>query len=351
MARDTIFAKVAVESRSFLAGLKSMRSGRHSSTTGRLLEGAFGAAALALASSPALAQEDIPPWLAAHVGTGSGEIARPVLERARALYQRKVSEGAVRNACYFAMDATLPNNSSDGSLARRFYEICEDRQVFHAIPAGHGGGRDLHGLADFSNGRQCAKNFGNAEDSFLTMGGAYVTAETKASFKGYYRGAGGQDQVLVRTFVQFDGEGETANARQRAIGGHAAVTMKGVCLRHDPESPYANENGYVPFGTPVDYTGGRSDGCTSWSPSDATRIAAMVKDDPTTLYIYPDARDVEAVAHARRGASGTYWNAYCLKQIGAPKYWPAHVVEPLLAEYRRLHPAPPPRPAPICGER
>ena len=328
-----------------------MRSGCRSSTIARLLCAAFGIGAMGLLPDPARAQDEMPPWLAAHVGIGSGEIARPVLARARALYQRKVSEGAVKNPCYFAMDATLPNNSSDGSLARRFYEICEDRQVFRAIPAGHGGGRDLHGLADFSNGRQCAKNFGNAEDSFLTMGGAYVTAETKASFKGYYHGPGGQDAILVRTFVQFEGEGETANARERAIGGHAAVTMKGVCLRHDPGSRYANENGYVPFGTPVDYTGGRSDGCTSWSPSDASHIAALVRDDPTTLYIYPDARDVDAVAHAKHGTSGTYWNAYCLKQIGAPKYWTTRVVAPLLAEYRSLHPAPPPRPTPICGER
>ena len=305
---------------------------------------------LLLAPHAVLAQEDVPAWLEAHVGTGNGQIARPVLARARALYARKAGEGAVRNPCYFAMDATLPNNSSDGSLARRFYEICEDRQVFRAIPAGHGGGRDLHGLADFSNGRQCVKNFGNAEDSFLTMGGGYVTAETKASFKGYYRGAGGHDEVLVRTFVQFDGEGETASARARAIGGHAAVTMKGVCLRHDPNSPYANSEGYVPFGTPVDYTGGRSDGCTSWSPSDASHIAAMVKDNPTTLYIYPDARDVDAVAHAKHGAGAPYWNAYCLKQIGTPKYWTARVVAPLLAEYRSLHPAPPPRPTPICGQ-
>jgi hypothetical protein len=36
--------------------------------------------------------------------------------------------------------------------------------------------------------------------------------------------------------------------------------------------------------TLVDYTGGRSEGRTSWSPSDARQIIAMVKDDPTTLY-------------------------------------------------------------------
>ena len=314
--------------------------------------------ALALFPLSGAAQEasSVPAWLEAHIGEGNGQIARQVLARARSLYLAKVGEGTIRNPCYFAMDATYPNNSSDGSIARRFYEICEDRLVFRAIPAGHGAGRDLHGIADFSNGRQCAKNFGNANDSFLTTGGAYVTAETKASFKGYYRDADGRDAALVRSFVQFDGEGETANARARAIGGHAAVAMKGVCLRQDPGSPYADTAGYVPFGNPVDYTGGRSDGCTSWSPSDTSHIVAMVKDDPTTLYIYPAAADVAAVAQAvgngrSPSRSGLYWNSYCLKQIGAPKYWPERVIEPLLAEYRRLHPAPPPRPAPICGSR
>jgi hypothetical protein len=50
----------------------------------------------------------------AHVGEGEGQIARPVLQRARALYLQKSSEGAVRNPCYFAMDATRPNALAAG---------------------------------------------------------------------------------------------------------------------------------------------------------------------------------------------------------------------------------------------
>ena len=83
----------------------------------------------------------------------------------------------------------------------RFYVVCEADRSFRAIPAGHGGGRDLNGIADFSNGRQCAKNFSNAEDSELTAGGAYVTAETKSSFKGYYRASARQEAVLIRLCV------------------------------------------------------------------------------------------------------------------------------------------------------
>ena len=131
---------------------------------------------------------DLPDWLRAHIGEGEGQIAQVVLQRARALYFQKVHEGVVRNPCYFAMDATRPNDLGDGKLGRRFYVICESDRSFRAISAGHGGGRNLKGITDFANGRRCAKNFGNAMDSRLTAGGAYVTGETKTSFKGLLPG-------------------------------------------------------------------------------------------------------------------------------------------------------------------
>jgi hypothetical protein len=306
-------------------------------------------------ASPSVAagQPGVPAWLAAHVGEGEGKIAPVVLERARALYQRKVSEGAVRNPCYFAMDATRPHDL--GGSGRRFFIICESQGVFRGISAGHGGGRDLVGVADFANGRRCVKNFGNAADSDLTAGGAYATAETAASFKGYYRAPGGGDALFMREFLKFDGEGETANARERAIGGHPAVVFRAICRRRDPTSPHADPDGYVPFGKLVAYTAGRSDGCTSWSPSDAESIMAMVKDAPTTLYIYPESRDIDAVARAVRAGqspsrAGLYWNAACLKDIGAPRFWPRESLEPIIERYREAHPPPPPRPLPICGE-
>ena len=291
---------------------------------------------------------DVPAWLRAHIGEGEGQIAQVVLQRARALYLEKVSEGAVKNPCYFAMDATCP-----GELGRRFYVICESDRSFRAISAGHGSGRDLKGIADFANGIRCAKNFSNAMDSKLTTGGAYVTGETSTFFKGYYRVSAGKDAALIRSFVQFDGEGDAANARPRAIGGHPAVLLRGVCLRKDPESPYANHDGYVPFGTLVNYTGGRSNGCTSWSPSDAGQIIPMLKDKPTTLYIYPESEDIDAVARAVAAGqspsrAGLYWNASCLKEVGSPKFWPKETLEPILAQYKKDHPAPPPRPTPIC---
>ena len=298
------------------------------------------------------AENDVPAWLGAHVGEDEGQISQLVLQRARSLYLRKVSGGEVKNPCYFAMDATRPNDLGNGKLGRRFYVICESDQSFRAISAGHGSGRKLKGIADFKDGRRCAKNFSNAMDSKLTAGGAYVTSNIKTSFKGYYRAPAKQDAVLLRSFVQFDGEGEVANARQREIGGHAAELLRNVCLRKDPHSPYADHDGYVPFGKLVDYASGRSDGCTSWSLSDAQKIIAMVKDDPTTLYIYPEAADIEAVAReveAGRSPSraGLYWNGSCLKEIGSPKFWRKETFEPILAQYKKDHPVSP-SPTPIC---
>ena len=291
----------------------------------------------------------VPAWLQAHIGEGEGQIAQVVLQRARAFYLEKLSEGAVKNPCYFAMDATRP-----GGFARRFYVICEADRSFRAIPTGHGNGRNLQGTANFANGIECAKNFGNAMDSKLTTGGPYVTAETITSFKGYYRDGAGKYVAFSRSFVRFDGEGEAANARPRAIGGHPAAVFRGACLRKDADSPYANQDGYVLFGKLVDYPGGRSNGCTSWSRSDAEQVIPMMK-EPTTLYIYPESNDIAAVAQAVKAGrspsrAGLYWNASCLKQIGAPKFWPKETLEPILAQYKKDHPAPPPGSIPICKQ-
>ncbi|MCQ8782925.1 hypothetical protein NPA30_12125 [Aurantimonas sp. CSK15Z-1] len=294
----------------------------------------------------------LPDWLRPHVGDGDGQIAPIILQRAQALYRSKVASGIVKNPCYFAMDATRPSDLGNGRIGERFYMICEADQSFRAFSAGHGSGRNLSGIVDVSNGRECAKNFGNARDALLTTGGSYVTAEARASFKGYYRSSG-QIVAFSRPFVQFDGEGDTANARTRAIGGHPAQVLRGLCRRRDAASPHADAKGYVTFGTLVDYAAGRSNGCTSWSAADAARIIPVMQNDPTTLYIYPEARDIEAVAAAAQAgrspaSAGTYWNPTCLQQIGRPRFWPAATLEPLIARYKAAHPAPPPEPLPIC---
>lgn len=312
----------------------------------------FAAFVFASASAHAATAErapQIPDWLGAHVGDGNGQIALPVLQRARALYLSKVAEGKVKNPCYFAMDATRPNDLTGGKSGGRFYTICEADETFRVISSGHGSGRNLPGVADFSNGRECAKNFGNALDSNLTAGGAYLTSEIKTSFKGYYRSSGGQQSFLMRSFVQFDGTGETANARERAIGGHPAALVSGICMQKKPGSSYANDQGYVPLGKLVNYAGGRSNGCTTWSPAEAPQVISAVKDNPTTLYIYPESRDILAVSNTKAsGQPGAYWNASCLKQIGTPRFWSQEKLGPLIVQYKNDHPAAPAKPIPIC---
>ena len=293
----------------------------------------------------------IPAWLQAHVGTGEGKIAPVVLKRARALYQRKVKGGKVKNSCYFSMDATKPSTLRNGRIGRRFYIICEGKKTFRAISSGYGNGRKLR-RANFSNGRRCAKSFSNAEGSKLTTGGAYVTAETRTSFKGYHYQAG-KRKPFFRTFLLFDGEGDTANARERAIGGHPAIFLKWRCRYKKPKSPHADKKGYVPYGKLVNYTGGRSNGCTTWSPAISKQILAMVKDKPTTLYIYPESRDIYAVAKAVKGRkslarSGLYWDSSCLRTIRSPKFWPKESLQPIIDKWRGTLPKGPWRALPIC---
>lgn len=301
--------------------------------------------ALAL-SGPARAQTGgIPGWLGQHVGTGEGQIAPVVLERARALYQDRVRRRQVKNPCYMAMDATRPGASA------RYYIICEQQRVFRAVSSGHGNGRRL-AQADFSNGRQCARHFSNAEGSKLTMGGDYLTAEARTSFKGLVSRSG-KVVPVHRTFLQFEGSGETSNARERAIGGHQAFFVQWQCRMKSPGSPYADEAGYVPYGRVVDYTGGRSNGCTTWSGEASDQILRLAERNPTTVYIYPESRDIDAVARAVKArasleGNGLYWNSACLREIGAPRFWPKRELQPVINRWRRSLPQSEPQELPIC---
>ena len=79
----------------------------------------------------------------------------------------------------------------------------------------------------------------------------------------------------------------------------------------------------------------------------------MEKDRPTTLYIYPESDDIDAVAQGVNAGrsparAGLYWNASCLREIRAPKFWPKETLEPILVEYlKKDRPSPPPQPQPL----
>ena len=184
------------------------------------------------------------------------------------------------------------------------------------------------------------------------MGGRYLTAESRTSFKGYFT-EGGERVPFYRTFLLFDGEDETENARERAIGGHQAVFLRWQCRFRNPDSPHADDDGYVPYGRLVNYTGGRSNGCTTWSPAESAEILKLVEGNPTTLYIYPEGRDIDAVANAVQAgtnlaSAGIYWNAACLQDIRAPRFWPKRTLQPIIDDWRDSLPKQPPLVLPIC---
>ena len=110
----------------------------------RLLERVGLGVLIALAgASPSLAagQPSVPAWLEAHVGEGEGQIAPVVLERARALYQRK----AVRNPCYFAFDATRPHDLG-GGLGAGFTSSAKPKGRFARSPRATAAGGIWAGL-------------------------------------------------------------------------------------------------------------------------------------------------------------------------------------------------------------
>jgi hypothetical protein len=96
---------------------------------------------------------------------------------------------------------------------------------FRRVMAGSRFGTDR----GFRHERRCAKNFSNAMDSKLTVGGVYVKAETKTSFKGYYPVSSNAHSILMRSFIQFDGEGDTADAPSLKTPMYGFVV--GIALR------------------------------------------------------------------------------------------------------------------------
>ena len=246
-----------------------------------------------------------------------------------------------------------PTILGDGKLGRRFYVICEANRSFRAISAGHGGGRDLKGIVDLANGRQCAKNFSNAMDSKLTAGGPYMTANTARLLKDIIASQREKTQFWCARSCSL-----TAKAKPQTPDSASSAGIRPYCWRE-----YVFEKSGQPIREPRRLR-------SVWKTGELRRrpqrrlhqlvavgrpIIPMLKDNPTTLYIYPEFEDIDAVAQAVAAGSspsraGLYWNASCLKEIGSPKFWPKETLEPILAQYKKDHPEPPPRPTPICKE-
>ena len=155
---------------------------------------------------------DIPAWLRPNVGEGEGQIAEVILRGARALLPKSARGRGQKSLllCHGRYASPRIKRRQIGAAVLRYLRI---RPVVSGDFGGpwrrpqferYRGFRQRKALREEL--RQCA--------GFETDGRwAYVTAETKTSFKGYYRASAKQDAVLIRSFVQFDGEGEVANAR------------------------------------------------------------------------------------------------------------------------------------------
>lgn len=283
----------------------------------------------------AISESEIPAFLKNKIGEGPDQIAQVVLDRARKAYFTQTNKGKANNVCYMAMDATKPHllnqkQSDAGSpvqIGHRLYLICESLGIFKALPAGHGGGINLSKrdpTLNLKNGRHCAKYFGNVQDSNFTMGGLYLTGDTDIFFKGRLKQTDGSYCDFYRPFLNMVGEGETANAKQRAIGAHPAVLFNASKELCDLSSPHANRLGYVRYGEKlIEYSGGRTEGCIGLQPEIAPAILAIAQNHPMSIYIYPQKNDIQQMTDASV-AEKPYWNAECLKAIGSPVYFGAN---------------------------
>ena len=199
------------------------------------------------------------------------------------------------------------------------------------------------------------KEFGNAMDSRLTAGGAYMTGEVKHVFQRLLprleQGRG--VDPLVRAVCRRRRHRKRQTARhRRASGRFVAGSMSPEKSAQPVREPRWVRSIWKPRGL----RRRPQQRLHQLVAIGRQQIIPMLKDDPTTLYIYPDAADIDAVAQAVKAGrslprAGLYWNASCLREIGSPKFWPKETLEPILVQYKKDHPAPPPQPTPICKGR
>ena len=275
----------------------------------------------------------IPAFLQKKIGDGPGQISEVVLKRARALHMRKDPKHPSDNDCYMAMDATRPHLLNEAEVDKseddvkpiledRLYLICESLGIFKTVPVAHGGGVDLRKQlpgVTVRNGRSCARNFGSVLDSKLTSGGNYWTDKFKAlpEVRGRLE-CNGSTHDYERPFLSFTGEGDTANAKERDIGAHPLMLLANPKMVCEPNNPLAGPDGYVYVANGLkNYNGGRTSGCLGMPEDEAIGIMELTKSHPTTIYVYPEKRDIRNLAAGKK----TYWNSDCLKEIKKPVYY------------------------------
>ena len=181
-----------------------------------------------------------------------------------------------------------------------------------------------------------------------------MTADIAAALKGTIALAE-ETQLSPGPFLKFDGEGDTANARERAIGGHPAVLLRGVCRRKEPGSP-PRRRGRLRSLWEARELRGRAQ---RW----LHQLVALgrrkhhgdgKRQSERALHLCKIARHRRGRAGGRGGKApsraGLYWNAACLRDIGAPRFWGKETLEPILARWRTAHPPRRHSRQPVCRE-
>ena len=73
----------------------------------------------------------------------------------------------------------------------------------------------------------------------------------------------------------------------------------------------------------------------------------MMKDKPTTLYIYPESTDIDGDRASGEGRPVAVARRPLLERLvpesrsASPKFWPKETLEPILVKYKEAHPQPP----------
>ncbi len=129
---------------------------------------------------------DVPGWLRPYVGDGERQISQVVLQRARALYLRKIAQHAVKNSCYFqSYGRNAPQRYR--RRAKRDADFMSSAKLpTRFTPSGR-----VTAAAAIYPALQISRMGENARRtsamrwicSLTAGGGDYVTAEAKSSFK------------------------------------------------------------------------------------------------------------------------------------------------------------------------
>jgi len=170
---------------------------------------------------------DVPAWLRSHIGEGEGQIAQVVLQRARALYLKRWPQASSK------IHAILPwtRRAPRGQIGESGFTRSAKLSGRFVRPHGSWQRPQHQGRRDFANGKECAREFRQCAGSYLTTA-APIDARRKPRSK-LLSQLRETDAVLMRSFVQFDGE-ERPPMPESVRSAACAVLLRQIRFRWMP---------------------------------------------------------------------------------------------------------------------